>query len=119
MKRGDLAWVDLDKRRPTIIVEVGETKAIVMHGTGTERPHYDSLCIDNRSPAGRRLGLTKPTYFYSGNWAIVPREQVAKTTGACPFAVFHKLEALLADEAKLAIQGVRASGTGRGGSGSE
>jgi hypothetical protein len=118
MKRGELAWVDLDKRRPAIIVEVGDTRVIVMHGTGTERPHYDRVCIDSRSPAGRRLGLTKPTYFYARNWASVTKERVAKTAGPCPFVVFHKLEELLADEAKFVAQTLRASGPGSSESGS-
>lgn len=94
MNRGDLAWVDADKRRPAIILRVSDDQVTVIYGTGTVRLEWGHVCVQPNSRAGKVLKLSKPTYFYVRNVLLVPRTMVA-TCGSCPLRVFMELEAAL------------------------
>ena len=92
MKVGDLAWVEVDKRRPAVVIAVSDGRYTVMYGTGTKR-EVPSVCINHRQRAGLVLQLTKPTYFYATS-VVVVSEAALSYRGIC-LRTYFAIEALI------------------------
>ena len=101
LRAGSIVRVDTGtkKGRPGVVVgfEQRTGRAIVLWGTGTLRPHLSHVAVVPREPAGRALGVTKPTYFYGSNeWKGPPEsERLAEQPGICPSYLLVALHALV------------------------
>lgn len=101
MRDQDAGWVthrsDQDPSQllehPAVVLRVVEGRAVVIHGTSTERnePH---VRVDPRSTDGIALKLTNPTFFYRRSVLIVRTAQQFRFVVRCPPDLFLKLRRL-------------------------
>lgn len=102
MKPGDVVWCapeitdDDDEKGPRrgVVLELRE-HVRVAYCQG-EEPRVDfRTCVPNDSPTGRRLGLSKPSWFCGRNVALFPRQDLAPIPGAfCRDELFRLLLSL-------------------------
>jgi|SRR5580700_12297638 hypothetical protein len=78
----------------------GRRLVLVAWGTGTLRTHLRSELVRPREPAGRALGLTKPTYFYGHNYWVGVETEVDVQPGTCPGSLLAELRALVGGQTR-------------------
>ena len=99
IREGSIIRVDTatKKGRPGVVVDtLPDGQVVVLWGTGTLRPHLSHVAVAPREPAGRALGLTKPTYFYGSNvWKGLPEsKRLHEQPGTCPRYLLIALHAI-------------------------
>ena len=97
---GSLVRVDTATKngRPGVVVDtLPDGHVVVLWGTGTLRPHLSHVAVVPREPAGRALGLAKPTYFYGSNaWKGLPEsKRLHEQPGTCPRYLLVALRAIV------------------------
>ena len=94
-----VVWIDLGgKYRLAVVLHVEADIATVIAVTGTERNWIPHVRVARKSPAGRALRLTKPTYFYADNviqWPLSRPVQFAQGRRCVP-ELFDALNRLVA-----------------------
>jgi hypothetical protein len=99
MRQGDVVWASLDKERICIVVEVRDSVALVLYGTGTYRDGEPSAYIDPKRRYGLRFKLSKPTYFYARSHRRITESDVTKRAGVCPFDLYERVCELVSEAA--------------------
>ncbi len=96
MTERDLVLLPLaGKDRPAIVIRVVDDYATLIYGTGTHRPHVESIGVEPSSRGGKALRLTKATYFYATNVRVAKTSNLKRTALRCPPELFLKLRELI------------------------
>lgn len=91
MKPGEIVWANLDKKRPCVILQVRDNRALLLYGKRKARPDWRHERVALPSRLYHQMRLIAPTYFYSENHAIVSEQQIEDTCGNCPPRFYEKL----------------------------
>ncbi len=93
---GEWVWIEADKLRVGLVPQVQGDRILVALGTGTVR-EPPRVVIEPQTRLGRRLGLTKDTYFYPATIRGLAAGSVRRSCGSGPMEKFCAIEALLPD----------------------
>jgi hypothetical protein len=92
------AWrVDLraEKNRICVVLSVDDQgRYEVAYGRGRPEPNGNHVKVEQKSPFGFALRLTKDTHFWAENVGYVFRENLTQFVRNCPPGLFLELEEL-------------------------
>ncbi len=89
---GDMAWVQVDKKRIAVIVEVIGQDAYCLVGTSVDDAALDRVTVTIKEPLARILGLSNTTHFYAN---VVKATSVGNVVCRCPPRIYLKFDRML------------------------
>lgn len=91
---GEWVWIEADKLRIGLVLQVQDDRILVALGTGTLRDP-PRVVVEPQTRLGRRLGLSKPTYFYPATLRVLQADRVRQRCGSGPMEKFCEIQAML------------------------